>query len=75
MRLKLLPAFAIAFASVLFLAATLAARPARPYTIVCPYDGLLMRYSHQVGYGARAVCWYSHRTLATLHSAYVPCGN
>lgn len=53
---------------------------ARPFTITCPYDGDSMMFDHQVGFGDRAVCWYSHEHLDTTypfqrvkHSAYVPC--
>ena len=55
---------------------------AHPYSISCPVDGLAMHFDHQVGYGANAVCWYSHQTNDThdngrtvTHEAYIPCGD
>jgi len=50
---------------------------AYPFSIKCPIDGEDMYFTHQVGYGRDAVCWYAHNyndgTHTVKHEAYVPC--
>lgn len=54
---------------------------AHPYSIMCPVDGNTMMFDHQVGYGAQAVCWYSHMGWdsgsgrSVKHQAYVACND
>jgi hypothetical protein len=49
---------------------------AHPYSIACPIDGKPMSFDHQVGYGDKAVCWYSHnsRLLAFFRSHLLSSG-
>ena len=71
---------AVAFV-VLVIAALTALAWAHPFSVTCPIDGESMYFDHQVGYGANAVCWYSHYGCdprgkgCGKHEAYASCGD
>jgi hypothetical protein len=70
-------------AVVILLVATALLAWAHPFSITCPVDGHSMSFDHQVGYGDKAVCWYSHDNndytghpeRSGHHEAYVNCND